>query len=156
MRRVLFVVSLGVVSGCAHLHADALRDSARFQAMSTLSCREVVAGQPNENGVIAAKGCDREVRCAVRYYGPRHGRMECLETEESEQRTLRKLVVDRLSLETSCPTQQVSITEQANWTRGTEHAYRLSACGKPYVCTTAAGRTDCKPALATEGASTSP
>jgi hypothetical protein len=72
----------------------------------------------------------------------------CSETPESTERTAQKISADRLALETSCPSASIHLVETAAWTRGDERAYRFTACGKPYVCTTAAGRTDCKAALA--------
>jgi hypothetical protein len=99
-----------------------------------------------------AVGCGREWACRswLESYGASYGRSheECTETQASNAETLRQVVLDRLALETSCPAEQVSITKEADWSRGGEKAYRMTACGKAYVCTTAAGRTDCKPALA--------
>jgi hypothetical protein len=71
--------------------------------------------------------------------------------EAEEERKLMALVVDRIALETRCPRESVRVVEKAEWTRGTERAFRLEACGKQYVCSTAAGlgggRTDCRAAL---------
>lgn len=72
----------------------------------------------------------------------------CEETAASKEVTTQKIVLDRLALETGCPAEKIKIDDKAGWSRGTETAYRMEACGKWYVCTTAAGRTDCKEALA--------
>jgi uncharacterized protein YceK len=72
---------------------------------------------------------------------------DCGETEESEARMFARIAIDRLALESGCPTADISPLEQARYSRGKETAFRLSACGSRYVCTTAPGRTDCKRAL---------
>lgn len=70
----------------------------------------------------------------------------CTETAESTRRVDSMIVVKRLELETGCPEAQVRVLGQ--FLIGAESAYRLEACGKTYVCTTAAGKTTCKAALA--------
>ncbi len=94
--------------------------------------------------------CDRVFICLLK----ERDTGDCEETEESEARLIHRIAKDRLALETGCAVDKISDVGQANYTRGTETAYRMQACGKDYVCTTAAGRTDCKAALAVEGAAT--
>lgn len=96
--------------------------------------------------------CSRDFACALPSESPARASAEakCEETAESEQRTLTKVVIDRLTLETGCSSEKIRVEGQSQWVRGTEHAFRLAACGAGYVCTTAAGRTDCKKALSAE------
>ena len=98
-----------------------------------------------------AEGCGREWRCELHVGSAKSGsisRQACTETAASNAETLRQVVLDRLSLETGCAPELVAVVKEADWSRGGEKAYRMTACGKAYVCTTAAGRTDCKAALA--------
>lgn len=93
-----------------------------------------------------ATGCDRAWEClwtSSQY----SSRADCDETPASAARTELRVATDRLQLETNCPVEQVKLIRQAEWRRGSETAYRFDACGRTYVCTAAAGRTDCKPAL---------
>ncbi len=94
----------------------------------------------------------REYLCSSKY-GSLH---KCSETPESERRTTLALLRSRLSLETGCPKERVIIVEVGEWQRGQEVAARLTACDKPYVCSTAPGRADCKAALAAEAAGAPP
>jgi hypothetical protein len=152
---VIAGVVVGLLSGCFSYVEPALRrDSSGF-----LGCPEdQVAISAYSTGAAGlspmrwtASGCGREFACT--YWVPGSNglppeRKDCKETPSSEARTFRRVVVDRLALETGCAPEQIAIVSQSEWSRGTETAYRMSACGKPYVCTTAAGRTDCKGALA--------
>lgn len=93
--------------------------------------------------------CGRQFACASAV-SPANDVTEqtrCTETKESSERTLRKVAADRLALETGCPEKDIRVDEASAWTRGTERAFRMTACGGQYICTTAAGRTDCKAAL---------
>jgi hypothetical protein len=78
-----------------------------------------------------------------------HGNVTCQETQRSHAKILVEIVTDRLALETGCDKNRIRIVNKTEWVRGSEEAYRLEACGSLYVCTTAAGRTDCKSAMAT-------
>lgn len=80
--------------------------------------------------------CMREFECAS---GP------CKETERSKEL---QVAIDRLALETSCDRKSISVISQAEWRAGTETAFRLGACSSEYICTVAAGRVNCKPAMA--------
>lgn len=100
---------------------------------------------------MTAAICDRDFRCE-----PELDRIKreltmvgvkCEETAQSLERTERRVVVDRLALETSCPPQKIVVVSSTAWKRDTERGYRLNACDRAFICTTAAGRTDCKPAL---------
>lgn len=92
-----------------------------------------------------AIGCEREWTCGFRL-APVNAYV-CDETPRSREETTRKIVIDRLGLETSCPKARIEFLNKTEWRVGTETAYRLSACDRNYVCTAAAGRVDCKAAL---------
>ena len=97
-----------------------------------------------------AAGCDRRWSCELYATAAGSGlpdRMTCSEDEASRQMTIRKVAVDRLALESGCPKEAIRILAESEWSRGGEQAFRMGACGRVYVCTTAAGRTDCKAAL---------
>lgn len=96
-------------------------------------------------GVFTASICDRDFTCTTS--GRVNLEAECSETKQSVETTNQKVVVDRLQLETGCDRKEIRIVSDADWGRGTERAYRMTACGTPFVCTTAPGRTDCKAAL---------
>jgi hypothetical protein len=137
---------------CACVPYSMIEPGIRRESARHLGCpeRELVISK-YEMGMAGvsswtAEGCERRFECVRREDG--RDRASCSETPDSEEKTSRRVVVDRLSLETECPAEQIGIVSQAAWVRGTETAYRMLACGKSYVCTTAAGRTDCKPALA--------
>jgi len=104
--------------------------------------------------VILAWNCDRSFECVPVTDSVKRELTivgaKCDETPESAERTAIKISVDRLALETGCPAKNIQVGEAMNWTRGTERAFRLTACGSAYVCTTAAGRTDCKAALSVQ------
>jgi len=96
-----------------------------------------------------ASGCKRAWSCTTPHDNPgAPSQTTCTETQESRAETETDVVVDRLALETGCDRKAVKVVSQAAWSRAGEKAYRLDACGRPYVCTTAPGRTDCKAALA--------
>ncbi len=69
---------------------------------------------------------------------------KCIETTASLARGAGASVVEYLELETGCPASSIVVVAA---TKGSAPAYRLAGCGKAYVCTTAAGRTECKAAL---------
>ena len=90
-----------------------------------------------------ADGCGRQYDCS----GNRMA-TECAETASSEEQSLESLVVDRLALETGCAAANISVVSRASWTTGRERAYRLTACGRAYVCNAAPGLpATCKAAL---------
>jgi hypothetical protein len=121
---------------------DAFLSAAESVAASTgCSMLDARSTRQGEAQVLSTSLCDRDFVCE---FGRRNN-AECHEV--SVEKTMRKVVLDRLALETGCPTENIEFASQAAWVRGTEHAYRLTACGKSYVCTTASGRTDCKAAL---------
>lgn len=92
-----------------------------------------------------AVGCDREWLCGF-HTAPTNAYV-CEESGRSREETMRQIVLDRLALETSCPRAKIEVLSKTEWRVGTETAYRLSACDRAFVCTTAAGRVDCKAAL---------
>ncbi len=117
-------------------------------------CEGAADVTPPTAGAYAATLCDRDFSCRGVFDSVRRKLTmvgaTCEEFSGSIERTSRKVAVDRLAVETSCPAKDIQIGEATAWIRGSERAYRLSACGKAYVCTTASGRTDCKGALAEE------
>ncbi len=114
---------------------------------------EVVELASRERGGTATFGanlCDRQFECVSRVDMRRNVTNDttCTELAASADRTARRVSVNRLALETGCPENNIQVATTAAWVNGTERAYRLMACGHPYVCTTATGRSDCKAALA--------
>jgi hypothetical protein len=139
----LVVLLILCLSGC--LSPAEQKWALQQQASPYLGC-PATRVKVSEPGVypVQAQGCDREVVCS--WNGPSTtGTWICQETPDSSARTEQKVVVDRLALETACPREQIQVVERANWSRGGEAAFRMWACGVFYACTTAPGRTECKP-----------
>lgn len=80
-------------------------------------------------------------------YG-RSGPPSLVETPESRDRTQLRAVTDRLSVETGCAHDKITLTAGSSYTVGMEQAYRFRACGADYVCTYNTGHVECKPAIA--------
>lgn len=102
---------------------------------------------PGLGNASPASGCGREFSCVTRGLGSYTPWAECTETEESRQRTSEAVVKERLSIETGCPAADIKVDRVSDWKVGAEQTYRLVACGKPFVCTLAAARTECHAAL---------
>lgn len=62
-----------------------------------------------------------------------------------------QVVRERLSVETGCASETITVERTARLSE-TSTAYRLRACGKPYVCTEDPGGIECRPALADDNA----
>jgi hypothetical protein len=123
------------------------------KASSAISCdAEQLSYVQAPEKVWSATGCDRVAMCGALQTSEFEIETECKETDESHHRTIKKIVTDRLALETNCPKERVTIEKEMDWRRGSEEAFRMRACGRPFVCTTADGRTDCKAALDAEPA----
>lgn len=152
MRRALVAASL-LVSGCVTVSPERMAAWRREQSAASLRCgwAETAVERELAGGAWEARCEGRSYVCRPRYdaVAPTVAapQIVCEETAESEAETLRRVAVDRLALETGCPAEQIAVTQAAEWGRGRERAFRLTACGRPYVCTTAPGRTDCKAAL---------
>ena len=73
----------------------------------------------------------------------------CVETDRSRRKTIRRIVIDRLALETNCNKENVKVIQEGAWSRGSETAYRLIACGSEYICSSSNDVTRCKKALST-------
>jgi hypothetical protein len=153
MRRLVMLVLL---PACATVSPEQIRAELRQQTEPTISCpQNAIEIGEYQGGMTAAgapvltypaSGCGREYICEA---SQRTIRATCTETAESEARAVKKLVVDRLALETGCAPANIAIVQEAEWVRGQERAFRLEACGKAYVCTTVPGHaTSCKAALA--------
>lgn len=112
----------------------------------------LVAKERDGTATFGADLCGRQFKCVSQVN--RHKEITeataCTEFPESAERTARLVAVDRLALETNCPAREIKMSDTTAWARGGERAYRMTACGKSYVCTTAANRTDCKAALDAE------
>jgi len=91
-------------------------------------------------------GPQRQYRCKGRIRDFGLFDVSCIEKQASRQEVKADVVLDRLHLETGCPKSEIKIVAASKWRSGTEQSYRMNACGRSYVCTTAAGHTDCKPA----------
>lgn len=144
---LLAVAAMGL-TGCMEL----IKQRVQLRASGSISCPPeeiVVSDKPGGVQEWVVDGCGRQSSCD--YEG---NLLVCEETADSKHRTLKKVVVDRLALETNCPAPGIHVDSESSWSRGDEHAYRMTACGAAYVCTTAAGRTDCKAALAAPAAAT--
>ena len=117
----------------------------------------VLAGARIQSAWTAA-GCDRIFDCTllITSGGPFMPTPKCTEREASKEATTRKVVTERLALETGCSAEQIKIVQASAWKAGTEQAYRLDACGSPYLCTSAAGRVDCKAAIVPAAAPAAP
>lgn len=142
MPRVL-LAAIWFLSGCGLSQAQLRHISASGTGCPAqlIEITEDVSAGNRTTGTWTARGCEREWHCGL------SAMPTCTETAASEARTILTVATDRLQLETNCPADRIRLVRQADWKRGTETAYRFEACGKHYVCTAAAGRTDCKPAL---------
>lgn len=98
--------------------------------------------------------CRRDFDCVAgvnRHADVVEDETSCLETMESAEKTVSIAAVDRLSIETGCPIEEITLLGKTAWLQGKETAYRLEACAKVYVCTTdPAGKTECKVALSSQ------
>ncbi len=135
--------------GCRVSGDYLLRKTSAELGVAQSSCRATMTRPNDGSGNFGWDAvCDgRKYACEQKCFGRAGCTTNCKETRSSEAHTLTKVVVDRLALETGCPKKQIEIVSQSEWKRGSETAYRMKACGKMFVCTTAAGRTDCKAAL---------
>lgn len=70
--------------------------------------------------------------------------VDCEETAESYERTITRIAIDRLALETGCAKEKIKILSRTQWTRGMEQAYRMNACGRIFICTSSPRGTNCK------------
>lgn len=157
MRRIegLAAATAALLAGCITVAADG--PALRARSAPTIGCdpgKVTIANlKQNASGglVWSASGCNREAVCASEAknftWGKTGAGTRCEETSSSTEGMSRQVVQDRLALETGCPAARVSILTSSEWTRGGERSYRMEACAKFYVCTTAPGRTDCKLAL---------
>lgn len=91
--------------------------------------------------------CDRQFQCvsAVDRHANVTDETKCTELAESATRAAKQIAVNRLALETGCAAAKIRVESEGMV--GSERAARLDACGKSFVCTTAGGRTECRPAL---------
>ena len=149
MRGSVFLL-LVVFSGC--FSAAAMQDKIREKAAPHVGCpaSEITMENfyTNYAGFASYKtdGCGRQFACSTESTTG-VSITKCDEFPESKEKTTVAVVVDRLSLETNCPKEKITVVNKTDWSSGSESAYRMDACGTQYVCTTAAGRTDCKQAL---------
>lgn len=88
-----------------------------------------------------ATGCSRVFNCEI-HMSPDYEK--CEETEASKTNTLKSVAIDRLSLKSGCAVDQISVTQEGKWSSGQERAFRLKACGEPWLCTAAPGSTRCE------------
>ncbi len=129
--------------------------AAQASGCSASEARITMVEEPERShmGTYSATLCGRSFRCLLSM--TRRGEFDLTESKCDETAVesgvgvseSNRTVIGRLALETGCGTDEVEIVG-APVTTGAERAIRLVACGKPYVCTTAAGRTNCKAALA--------
>jgi hypothetical protein len=155
MRRASFLGWMLLAAGCITVESNG--PALRARSAPTIGCPPALVtigglSQDASGGLVwTVSGCDREAACSAQakdfMWGASGVGTRCEETRSSTSSVARQVVLDRLSLETGCALTQVSILTSSEWTRGGERSYRMEACGKRYVCTTAPGRTDCKAAL---------
>ena len=127
MRTVLTAALL--LSGCvpATTHEQDWRSRMRRLTGKRLDCDAVQILCPDKQcdarGTWAARCGRRSFTChTVEGRG-----VFCKETPRSRERTQRRIVRDRLRLETRC--ERVKLIGATAYTRGTERAYRAMACG---------------------------
>ena len=139
MRYVAIVVLL---AGCPS--QKSIEDSLRASASQRMSCPKdqiVITGYVWGGRTWTESGCGRVFDCQLQ----QHASTDCSETPASKARTIQKIVVERVILDSGCSS--VKIVGKTAWRQGSEQAYRLEGCGKAYTCTTATGRTDCRLAI---------
>lgn len=155
MRGLVLLAMLTSLSGCAAILSEKPIVYAERGTVKETGCPKVVVQQFETQlygfghefpGRWTATGCGREWFCRFDARGYSSG-YACSETPVSKEVVTRKVVVDRLALETLCSVDRIEVVSQTEWRVGTETAYRLIACGAAYTCTAAAGRVDCKKAL---------
>jgi hypothetical protein len=138
---------LAAVAGCTVPTDYLIRHTAANTDCSSGQV-EIVGSPPTSSvGVFSwmARCRNRQFECRQRMIGDRAVR-SCEETPASFARTAVRIAGDRLALETGCERSRIRLVEEADWSRGGERAFRFDACGQPYICTTAPGRTDCEAA----------
>jgi hypothetical protein len=118
--------------------------------MDSMKVAEVGSGGDRAN----VDACGRTFFCRMIYtvYGQHViGRAECEETLQSQDRAARALtkvssddVIARLAFEAKCEAAQVAVASKADGSATGGDAYRMTACGKPYLCVTSPGRIECK------------
>lgn len=107
--------------------------------------RKVTVKEGDSYGYLTpVSGCERDFLCVV----SASGSAECDETRESSRQTDMRVSTDLLSVETACPKEQITVSQESEWVVGMRRAFRLTACGKPYVCSAAPGYVACKEPLA--------
>jgi hypothetical protein len=148
------VAGLALLTAC--VAPETIRQSLQERAAPAIECPsdQIEVGEHTVSGIgtnsvvtsFPATGCGRSYVCEY----PSWSKVaRCTETGASQARSTRHLVVDRLALDTGCPPEQIAVVRESAWNRGGEQAYRMTACGKAYVCASAPGQvTSCKAALA--------
>lgn len=151
------VSAIGVLflfaSGCKVPRSYLIENTAAELGIGASKCTNAVITIPNDgagNFTWLANCNGRRYECEQKCFGSAGCVVKCEESSQSRKRTTRLVVRDRLSIETGCPKEKVSIIRTSEWKNGTETAYRMTACGKTYVCIHASGRINCKSALASE------
>lgn len=152
MRCILVAAVIVTSLGCAAITAESrsLReDAGEWIACPAEHMKVERFERVGKSAVWLASGCDRTTVCSGRtiQFSELVSGTRCEETPESRERTAKKIVRDRLSLESGCEMERVIVEGASAWQTGGERAYRLDACGKRYTCTAAPGRVECRPAL---------
>jgi len=149
LRQLVLAAVIGI---CGCYSQAQVEDGIRTGASMRMSCPKeeiTVSGYVYGGSTWVESGCGREFSC--RLDSRVATAATCVEAPASKERTLRKVVVERVVLDSGCSS--VKIVRQTRWRQGSEQAYRLEGCGKAYTCTTAAGRTECRLAIAQPGGS---
>jgi hypothetical protein len=78
-----------------------------------------------------ASGCKRSWNCSA----SRYGGVRCRLTRGARLRVLRRVLADRLAVESGCPAARIRMVAQSRFSGRGERLYRMRACGRFYVCT---------------------
>ena len=143
-------------------YSDHRRQRPPLGAKIVADALEKLSGCPKEDARVARTGdkltdtftalnCGRDFTCSPEIDSVRRDLTivgaTCAETRASEERNARRVVVDRLSVETGCPSTSIEIATSTPWARGSEQNYRLIACSQAFTCSVAGGKSDCRPAM---------
>jgi len=112
-----------------------------------ITIQNLVKGEEGKTpDTFEALGCDREWKCSFFTsdiaFGPPKEKV-CTETEDSKDRTSKKMAVQQLSAQSGCSVHRIEVN-QGVWSSGNKKIYRMNACGRQFVCTLISNQATCK------------
>lgn len=139
--RILSLASVALLLASCWTAAEMEKGTAMVTARQINCPASRIAISNMTSRTWTARGCQRAYQC---WLTSPDNKTRCREEEGSKEQTARRVVIDRLALESGCAKTRIRVVQASEWSRGGEQAYRLTACGGAYVCTTKGSGTDCK------------